>query len=110
MTKNAMMPSPSAAAFRSVIACRISPARPLDTAPARLASVAMALTACPPARSSVDPGIELEIRQVGDQVEQHDGDGQDQEAALQHRVVALVDRLPQRLADAGPGKDVLDQD
>src|SRR5262249_9197269 len=95
MTKNAMMPSPSAAVLRSVSACRISPARPLDRVPARSASVAMALIGAPPARRSpADPGIELEIRQVGEQVEHHDRDGQDQEAALQHRVVPLVNRLP----------------
>src|SRR6266436_4349841 len=109
MTKNAMIPRPSAAALRSMRAWRIRPARPLDTVPVRPASVATALIGAPPARRSLaDPRIELEVGEVGKQVHYDDRDGQDQEAALQHRVVALVDGLPERLADAGPGEDVLD--
>src|SRR5260221_2345618 len=111
MTKNTMMPRPSAAALRSAMAWRMSPARLLDTVPVRPASVAIALIGAPPARRSLaDPRIELEVRKVGQEIEHHDRDGQDQEAALQHRIVALVDGLPERLADAGPGEDVLDQD
>src|SRR5579859_384978 len=116
-TKNTMMNRPSEAAFRSSTAWRISPPRLLETWPARPASVAMALTAYLPlacvnnqARSLADPRVELEIGQVGEQVQHHDGHGKHQEPALQHRVVALVDRLPERLADARPGEDVLDQD
>src|SRR5258706_15902380 len=135
MTKNAMMPRPSAAALRSMRAWRIRPARPLDTVPVRPASVATALIGAPPARRSLarlrhdahwrasgttligapparrslaDPRIELEVGEVGKQVHHDDRDGQDQEAGLQHRADALVDWLPKRLADAGAGREVLD--
>jgi hypothetical protein len=50
-------------------------------------------------------------RARGDQeVHEHDQRGDDQHAALQHRIVAAVNRFDQPLADPGPRKNRLGQD
>ena len=57
-----------------------------------------------------DPRIEQPVGQIGEQVHQHVGDGDEQDAALHQRVVAEADRLDQQPADAGPREDRLGDD
>src|SRR4029079_1126776 len=61
-------------------------------------------------RSLLDPPGEVEGEEVGEQVEEDDREREQQEGALEHAVVALVDRLDDEEADARVREDVLDRD
>ena len=56
-------------------------------------------------RSLGDPRIELEVEEVGDEIEEDDRDRQHEKGALQHRVVALQHRLVDGAADSRPRED-----
>ena len=56
------------------------------------------------------PRVELEVEEVGEQVEEDHRQREEQERRLQHRVVALVDRLDDQEPDARVREDVLDGD
>ena len=55
------------------------------------------------------PRVDEAIGEVGQQVHQDDGEGVDDHHALQHRVVALVERADDQLAQARPVEDDLGQ-
>ncbi|EFP02271.1 hypothetical protein CRE_29408 [Caenorhabditis remanei] len=57
-----------------------------------------------------DSRIEPRVGEVGEVVEDHDRDRDDEEAALEHRVVAVEHGFVERASDAGPGEDDLDED
>src|SRR2546422_3487110 len=61
-------------------------------------------------RSFVDPRVEPDVEEIRDQVEEDDRNRQQQEGALQHRIVALKDGVVDGAPDARPRKDGLDQD
>src|SRR6185369_17885590 len=48
--------------------------------------------------------IEQRVEQVREDVDDHHGNGREQEDALQHRVVAVGDRGDEQVADARPGE------
>ena len=62
------------------------------------------------AHSLRHPRVELEVQEVGEQVEDDHRQREEEERRLQHRVVALVDRLDDEEADARIREDVLDGD
>ena len=57
-----------------------------------------------------DAGIDQLIEQVGHKVHDHDPRGQNDHDGLHHREVPVVDAGQQQAADAGNGKDLLDDD
>src|SRR5437773_2285178 len=57
-----------------------------------------------------EPRIEDRIEKVHGEVQDHEGGGEEQNHALDHRVVALEDRVEQQPPDAGQGEDVFDHD
>src|SRR5215210_5851675 len=63
-----------------------------------------------PSRSRHHPRVELEVKEVGDEVEEDHGEGEEQERSLQNRVVALVDGLDDGEPDTRVGEDVFDGD
>ena len=52
--------------------------------------------------------VELRVGEVGEQVDRHHGDAEDQGQRLDHRVVAREDRVDQLAAEPGQREDVLD--
>jgi hypothetical protein len=52
-------------------------------------------------RSLLSPAVEPEVQEVGEQVEEDHRQREQEERRLQHRVVALVDRLDDEEPDAG---------
>src|SRR5262249_56689188 len=52
-------------------------------------------------------GIEDAIEEVDDEVDDDEHDGGEEDRALHHRIVAVVDGLHGKAADARPGKDRL---
>src|SRR5262245_40309325 len=61
-------------------------------------------------RSLRHPRIELEVEEVGEEVEGDHRERKQEECGLQHRVVALVDRLDDEEPDTGVREHVLDRD
>src|SRR3990170_4947325 len=57
-----------------------------------------------------DPRIETGAQEVRRKVHRHGGQGDDEDAPLDQRVVPRVDRLDQQAADPGPGEDRLRDD
>src|SRR5436190_2241745 len=55
--------------------------------------------------SCADPGVEPEVDEVGDEVEEHDRDREHEERALEHGIVAREHRFVDAAADPGPGED-----
>jgi hypothetical protein len=51
--------------------------------------------------------VDRDVRDVGQQVQQHVGRGRDQHHALHHRVVAVEHRIDDQLAEAGDGEHLL---
>src|SRR6187200_1169728 len=61
-------------------------------------------------RSLLHPRVESEVEEVGEQVEEDHRQREQEECRLQHRIVALVDRLDDEESDARVREDVLDGD
>ena len=55
-------------------------------------------------------GVDRGIGQVGRQIGHHEEQNDDEDRALQHRVIARVDRIQHQASDAGAGEHDLDQD
>src|SRR6188508_350708 len=61
-------------------------------------------------RSLLHPRVEPEVEEVGEEVENDHRQGEQEERRLQHRIVALVDRLDDQEPDARVREDVLNGD
>ena len=61
-------------------------------------------------RSECDPRVERGVQDVGQQVDDHDHDREDEGHGLDDREVALQDRVDHELADARQGVDLLDDE
>src|SRR4030095_9007862 len=62
------------------------------------------------ARSGANPGIQNRVEGAAPAVCEHDARDADEVDALDHRIVALVDRVEQEAAHAGQAEDGLDDD
>src|SRR6516165_6006229 len=101
---------------RTITAGTVTPSLPRHQPP-DLATAASSAAGATPAttrslgRSAIaDPGIEYGIEDIGGQVEQHHDHGEHEHDALDHRDVAVVDRLQQFVANTRNPEDVLDHD
>src|SRR5450755_798059 len=72
-----------------------------------LASRAGGLRSAITASCMPDPGIDDAVEQIDDQIDADHNRGDEQDAALHHRVVARLDTVDQPVADAGPREDGL---
>src|SRR5215469_13374199 len=100
----------------TITAGTITPSE-LRQRPSTLAAAASSAAGATPAttrslgRSAIaDPWIEYRVQHVGGQVGEHDDHREHEHDALDHRDVAVVDRLQQLVPDAGNPEDVLDHD
>ncbi len=59
------------------------------------------------AHETPDPRVDDRVRDVDEQVDEHEHDRDEEDAALEHRVVAVEDRVLQPRPDARPGEDRL---
>src|SRR5664279_5651131 len=60
--------------------------------------------------SEPDAGVDQAVRDVDEQVHEHDDDRDEQDPALDHRVVPVADRLSEPRADARVREDGLGED
>src|SRR6185312_8857289 len=56
-----------------------------------------------------NPGVDDAIDEIDDEIDQDDHSGDEQDAALERRIVAPADRLDEPMADPWPGEDGLGQ-
>src|SRR5256884_543242 len=59
------------------------------------------------ASSQTDPGVEVRVEHIHPQVHEHEGAGEQEHCRLDHRVVAVVDRLHRQAPDTRPRADRL---
>src|SRR3954464_5091288 len=57
-----------------------------------------------------DPGVDHAVEQVDDEVHEHEDDREEEDAALEHGIVAVEDRLREPGTDSGPREDRLGED
>src|SRR5580704_6859053 len=76
---------------------------------ARTAAASSPIVVARAAKSAgmTDPGINHAIDEIDDQVDENDHGGDEQNAALQRRIVAAADGIDEPMADPRPGEDRL---
>src|SRR5271168_691574 len=74
------------------------------------ASSPIGLVSAATSAAMADPGIDDAIDEIDDQIDEDNDGGDEQNAALQRRVVAPADGIDEPMADPWPGEDRLRQD
>src|ERR687885_2750528 len=67
-------------------------------------------TLTPTASRVTNPRVDDRVRDVHDQVHDDEDEGEEEDPALEHRVIAVEDRVPEPRAHARVGEDGLRQD
>src|SRR6202044_1023793 len=74
------------------------------------ASSPIGLVSAATSAAMADPGIDDAVDEIYDQIDEDDDGGDEQNAALQRRIIASADGIDEPMADPWPGEDRLRQD